>query len=900
MIDEAVLSKWIEGTYPDTPGVLAAQTAVKVRLGAVEQLVESAGEKSAGEPEYAHQLRVTARRADAALNIFCLFFAFPKAKKTRKSLRKIRKAAARARNADVHCDLLNREAHKGSSEARRAIPSVLESLMKDREDGQKEIQRAAAGFRRSRVRRKLLRQLRIPSGPGQPTSSAQSVQTHGPYTLGALSACALPTNIQHFTQCFEADLTEVSSLHTLRIESKKLRYALEVFGCCLPREPLSLAYQNLVKMQTRLGRINDYFEISTRVSKLAKALRRQGDQEKSADSTQKRSRDMLALAAFFRGRFQRSQRRFVHWFDALRQRQVLDSVSAMLAPLPTYSGARGDGEAQKSGSSKNADVNRMVAAASDRHHRRVAAIDVGTNSIRMAVAETDPAVGFRIIEDVKETTRLGNGVFRTGKLKIGAVKRSLKALQRMRTIAEDYHVDALRAIGTSAIREATNGAEFVKLIRRQVGISIEVIRPQREARLAFSGVCRDFDLSDHHIAVVDIGGGSTELIFASRGVIDGIRPISLGAVRLTEIFERPDEPGRYYYGRMRRYVSKTLKQMIRRVPFHPNFIVGAGGTFTSLARVALRDASGKGGRFPFAVRGYELRLETVCNVLQSLRTMSLEERCRVPGLSVKRAEIIVAGLCIVEQLMRRVRVDRLLIHDGGVRDGLVAEMIDELGFHCEHPRTHPEQVLAAVARYADRMHFPREHSEHVARLALRIFDQLAALDPDAGGTWAKPAHRDLLHCAALLHDVGVRIAHKAHHKHAYDMVTHAQLATLTRREIEMIANVCLYHRKRGPKRSDPGFRKLGADDQRLMARLAGILRIADGFDCSQEQLVTDVFVKVRDAETLFEAVASRQPAAELRRANEKADLFESSFHTKVQCFFRASSRAPAMLEVASA
>jgi exopolyphosphatase/guanosine-5'-triphosphate,3'-diphosphate pyrophosphatase len=343
---------------------------------------------------------------------------------------------------------------------------------------------------------------------------------------------------------------------------------------------------------------------------------------------------------------------------------------------------------------------------------------------------------------------------------------------------------------------------------------------------------------------------------------------------------------------MRKRIEKVLKKSVRRVPYRPDFIVGAGGTFTSLARVALSEGGGPGsaGRFPFAVRGCELRHKTVLKVLNSLRRMSLEERCRVPGLSSKRAEIIVAGLSIVERLMEFLEVDRLLIHDGGIRDGLVAEMIDELGFRSQHPRTHPEQVLGAVSRFAERVRFPRDHSEHVARLALRIFDDLAEVQPDSMGAWARPGYRDLLHSAALLHDVGRRISRKAHHKHSYDMIVHADLATLTRREIEIIANTCRYHRKAGPRRGDPGFRKLGADDQRLVAHLAGILRVADGLDYSQKQNVRDVAVRVAENTIVFEATASDDAKVELRRAASKADVFESAFHTQVKVCVRAQAR----------
>lgn len=895
MNKEIAGSKWIEGIYPDTPCVLAARTVLALRLTAVERMMELTTNPPDDDPEYVHQLRVSSRRADAAMKLFRPFFPSRATKRTRRALRIVRKAAAMARSDDVQIELLGREASKTPADARHAVRPAQELISKDRKRIQEMLQSACKKFARARVQPNLLKELILPRNPGTPPAlSGTSESDAPPYSLGALSDALLPPLIDTFVKDVQADFDDAAALHRLRIASKKLRYALEIVTPCLPRDASASAYRELVKMQSRLGRINDYFELTGRLQQLAAKMEKsKGGRPEGNGAPGGSGLEMAALAEFYRSQFERSSRRFLHWFDALRQRKTVDAVMALIPPPHAHSPARESAGRRELRSTDRS--NRLVSAGSppSTRHRRVAAIDVGTNSIRMAVAETDPAIGFRIIEDVKETTRLGTGVFRSGKLKVGAVKRSLSALQRMRTIAESYKVDSLRAVATSAVREAANGIDFVKLIRRRVGIPIEVIQPQREARLAFSGVARDFELADHRIAVVDTGGGSTELIFASSAVIDAIRPIPLGAVRLTETFQNPDEPGGYSYGEMRRRIEKEVKKTVRRMPYRPEFIVGAGGTFTSLARVALREGEGDGksGRFPFAVRGCELRHKTVLRVLNELRRMTLEERCRVPGISAKRAEIIVAGLCIVERLMEYLRVDRLFIHDGGIRDGLVAEMIDELGFRCLHPRTHPEQVLGAVARYAERMKYPREHSEHVANLSVKIFDALKELQPDAAGTWAKPAHRDLLRCSALLHDVGRRISRKSHHKHAYDMILHADLATLTRREIEIIANVCRYHRKSGPKRGDPNLRKLGADDQRLVAHLVGILRVADGLDYSQKQNVTDVFVSLSDGETVFEVTAAGDPLIELKRAASKADVFESTMQTKVRCTLRASARA---------
>lgn len=897
MTADLAASKWIEGLYHDTPCVVAARMVLESRVEAVGRMMALAASPPDNDPEYVHQLRVSSRRADAAMRLFRPCLRDGVYRRGRTALRSVRKAASLARNDDVHLEMLQKESSRMPSDAAHGVDIARDFFLRSRKRAQEKLEVEGRQFHRMELGRRLHEGIVLPSRPGE---TAIHTTAHGdpnfPYTLGGLSHLVLPQLFDQFVAAAKRDLAEVESLHQLRIAGKSLRYSLEVLTCCLPRDESASLYRELVKVQSRLGRINDDAEISARLFHEADRLQKRGVKKAGSNGADPscRAAALAAVGAYFHAQFERNCRRFSHWFDAIRQRKIFEAVSTLGGPLHPHGPVR-ELSGRPPGDSLSP-LRLRDTVVRPMRSRRVAAIDVGTNSIRMAIAETDPAVGFRIIEDVKETTRLGSGVFASGKLKVGAVKRSLTALERMRKVAENYHVDSLQAVATSAIREAANGSDFVKLIRRRVGIPIEVIQPHREARLAFAGVARDFDLADHRVAVVDTGGGSTEVIFATDGVIDAIRPVPLGAVRLTEGFGDPAEPGQYRFQEMRKRIEKVLRKSIRRLPYRPDFIVGAGGTFTSLARVALREGeTDKGGRFPFAVRGCELRHKAVSRVLGELRRMSLAERSRIPGLSVKRAEIIVAGLSIVERLMEHLGVNQLYIHDGGIRDGLVAELIDELGFRCQPPRTHPEQVIGAVARYAERMKFPREHSEHVAKLSLRILDSLVEAQGEAVGNWGKPAHRDLLRCAALLHDVGHAISKKAHHKHAYDMILHADLSTLTRRETEIIANICRYHRGRGPHRRDPGFRKLGAEDQRLVAQLAGILRIADGLDYSWEQKVTDVRVRIEDDGTVFEISGNGDWAAERERARDKADVFESAFHTRVKC-----KRQPAVRSMQSA
>ncbi len=894
-------SRWIDGLFTDTPCVVAARVTLQLRLKSVERLLARSAHPSEDDPEYVHQLRVATRRSAAALRILGDFFRPKARRRVRRCLREVRRAASCAREDDVHAAILQRDAKVIPSDAQSGIQTVLEHIASERIRSQDEIVKAAGRCRVARVRRKLLRGLRIPRRPGR-NRGAGFVPAPGerPYTLIALAGLELPPLIRSFRSACDADLVDGDALHNLRIAGKRLRYSLEVLACCFPSGFKETTYRTLCDMQDRLGEINDCREIAERVNEcITKFEKSRGHCARNNGSDRNKTSETLAsLGQFYRKRYEQSVDAFLVWFDIKRRNKLLAGLAALVpsrvSALSLKSPDSGGSERKAEGTDGNAPgqaKSRVVTGAATGLHRRVAAIDVGTNSIRLAVAETDPATGFRVIEDLKETTRLGSGVFNSGRLKVGAVKRSLTALERMRDISAGYHVERLRAVATSAVREASNGRKFIKLVRRRAHVPIEIIEAPREARLAFSGVARDFDLLERRVAVVDTGGGSTELVFASSGMIDTIRPLTLGAVRLTEMFSASNEPGRYRFDDMSRWIDRVLRKSIRRLPYRPEFIIGAGGTFTSLARVAIRRGMGanQAGRFPFAIRGFELGLETVAELLQWLRRMSLDDRRRVPGLSSQRAEIIVAGLCIVERLMDYLRVDRLLVHDGGIRDGLLGEMIDEIGVQCAAPRTHPRQLLRAVQRFAERMDFDRSHCEHVARLSLRIFDDLSAQDPDSSGTWARKVYRDLLESAALLHEIGRRVGKKNHHRHAYDMIVHGDLATLTRREIEIIANTCRYHTGRAPRRRDYGLRKLGSDDQRLVAHLAGILRIAEGLDSGRKGRVTGIRVRTDGAETCFGVSAEGDATSDVKRAQRKADVFETAFRTRARLFLNQNA-----------
>ena len=514
--------------------------------------------------------------------------------------------------------------------------------------------------------------------------------------------------------------------------------------------------------------------------------------------------------------------------------------------------------------------------------RRIAAIDVGTNSMRLIVAEASADGSYRVLDDEKEVTRLGRGLCDTGQLRQDSMEHSAQVIARMKGIAEGYGVpmNQLRIIGTCAVREATNGPDFVELVRRQSGLTLEPISGEEEARLAHLSAAAAFDLSSVSAAVVDIGGGSTEMVLSSGGVIDQLCTLPLGAVRLTEQFAGAQEPGdEEIYDEMRRYIRRTIRQQFGKAPFVPQFIVGTGGTFTSLAAISMhRGAStSSGGLLPFAVRGYELQRSEVKHTLEWLRQMPVRSRLRVAGLSPDRTEIIIAGLAVAEAVMKHLGANTARVHDRGIRDGLLLTMIHDMWPTGEHRFLEPVDRIRSARHFATACRYEEHHSNHVAELAVSIFDQLTQHRPETLEECGGDAGRELLRVAGILHDVGYFINYSKHHKHSYHLIVHSDIPGFAHRELEIIANIARYHRRSEPKARHPNFAKLPPADRRVVRVLSAILRIADGLDRTHTRSVRSVRLTITGGVATFTLDAPEEPAADMWGAGRKADLFAKQF-----------------------
>ncbi len=509
---------------------------------------------------------------------------------------------------------------------------------------------------------------------------------------------------------------------------------------------------------------------------------------------------------------------------------------------------------------------------------RMAAIDIGTNSMRLMVAEPLKGGNYRILDEEKEATRLGQHLSKTGRLDEQAMEKALAALRRMKQIAEGFQVSELRTIATCAVREAANGDEFCRRARDEVGLEIEVIGAEQEARLAFSSVQRAFDLSGKHVAVVDIGGGSTEIVLALGNLIEAVYMTQLGAVRLSEQYPETTTPEGF--GELIEAIDRQLRKHAKNPVFMPHLMFGSGGTFTSLAAMMMA-AKGQEG---MPLRGYQVSRAEVRHLLDRLRKLPLKDRGTVPGLSPDRADIIVAGLAIIDRVMERFELNAVQVHNRGVRDGLVLAMIE----HSLGPGTdNPLDRDAAIERLALNCGCEMAHSQHVAKLAGSIYAQLVErykLDP---------ADQVLLETAARLQDVGYLINYDQHHKHSYHLILHSRLPGFQPSELAILANVARYHRGADPKKKHANFKQLSERDQERVRKMGSILRVAGGLDRSNTRQVHAVFVEFgKKKHVTLRLAAPADPEVDIWGARKRAELFEKVFGVKLAIAWEPPVSAP--------
>jgi len=480
---------------------------------------------------------------------------------------------------------------------------------------------------------------------------------------------------------------------------------------------------------------------------------------------------------------------------------------------------------------------------------RLSAIDIGSNSIRQTIADVSATGIIRVVDEMKAAPRLGAGLSKRGSIGEIAIQNALSTLSRMATLANQLGVKRTEVVATSAVREASNGDQFLRLVRSETGLKIKILRGEDEARLAFRSALAHFDLAVGRAVVMDIGGGSLELALSADGLVDRLISLPLGAIRTTE---RYLGDGRKKKGmrKLRKNVREELRKHLSARHWHSARIICSGGTFTTLASIYLARIGMESAK---TVHGTVIPLFELEHIVDMLHNMSPEERQAVPGLSAARSDIIVGGLAVAAEVAARVEAKELVVSGYGIREGILLESAQV----APSPADPGEARERSVRELAERSHYEEMHSKHVQTLALQLFDSIGQR---LGCT---PDDRRILSDAALLHDIGYHISYDKHNKHSYHLIEHAELLGVTPAEQIIVANVARYHRGAEPKKKHVNFGGLDKPMRETIRRLAAILRVADGYDRGHASAVGEVRVRWMERALRLSAVPAR-PNATLR------------------------------------
>lgn len=517
--------------------------------------------------------------------------------------------------------------------------------------------------------------------------------------------------------------------------------------------------------------------------------------------------------------------------------------------------------------------------------RILAAIDVGTNSVHMVVARVEPSLPtFTIIDREKETVRLGNFCEKTGGLSEDAMERCISALKRCRAIAESLNAEDIVAVATSAVREARNGQEFLERVEAEVGLAVNLISGPEEARRIYLGVLSGMEFQGQPHTIIDIGGGSTELILGTAEAQRSLSSTKVGAVRLTAQFVSTNPISDLEFTALRSYVRGTLERPVddlkRHLEPHETMrLVGTSGTIECLAAL---DAFDRMGFVPEPLNGYQMSYQSLAELVERMRHMTYAERLAMPEMSARRAEIIVAGAVILQEAMRMLGAEHIVICERALREGLVVDWMLTHGLIEDRMQFQQSVRQRSVLRTAQKYRVQQDDSERVAQFALDLFDQTQG----ALHAWGH-LERELLWAAAILHNCGHFVSHSSHHKHSYYLIRHAELLGYTETELEVIANIARYHRKSAPKKKHDNFRSLPSKYHRqVVNQLSALLRIAVALDRRGVGAIASVHAQF-DAEVqtlhlhLKPARSSDDCSSELWSLAYKKELFEQEFGVKL-------------------
>ena len=505
---------------------------------------------------------------------------------------------------------------------------------------------------------------------------------------------------------------------------------------------------------------------------------------------------------------------------------------------------------------------------------KLAAIDVGSNSVHMIVVESRGSAAWRVLDREKDMVRLGDSAFLEGRLSAPAQARAVSTIDRFLRIARRHGVDAVVAAATSAVREAANGRQFLSLVRRETGQHVALLGELEEARLIYVAVRGAIDLGERQSLIVDVGGGSAETILGDATALRHAESLPLGVLRLNALFDGRSAMTKGRRRSLREHIRAELEPMAERArAARVRRVIGTAGTVNAIARVLV--AARGGGENGDAGSIPKISASDIHHLSSTLLAMPLSKRLSVHGLDPARADTLGLGATVLDELLSLVGAEEIRTCRAAVREGMV---LDYLATHPETP-SHREahavrerSVRDVSTRYGD----TADHGEHVAQLSLSIFDGTKRLHR------LGRRDREMLFFGGLLHDVGQHVEYRRHHRHSHYLIRNAGLRGFDPEEVELLAVLARYHRRGGPRAGQPEWEALPRRLRPTALRLLAILRVADGLDRGHAKEVTSVEASVKRDAVHLRLVGRRDLTLDVGAAEEKADLFEEVFRKPVE------------------
>lgn len=503
--------------------------------------------------------------------------------------------------------------------------------------------------------------------------------------------------------------------------------------------------------------------------------------------------------------------------------------------------------------------------------KTVAAIDVGANSLRMVIAQISPDGRTEVLERLQRAVRLGQDTFRRGRLGAQSMRAAVAVLRDYRRLLDLYRVERLRAVATSAVREASNADNFINRVFMATGLNLEVIATSEESRLTVSAVRQAvgeaLGVNRGQSLIAEAGGGSTLLTILENGEIATSQSLRLGSIRLQEVFatsqESPERSARLLRAHIANVIATVKSSLaLERV----DSFVAVGGDARFAGRQVGKPTNSTDLQLVFPADLDKL----VCQC----ERLSAEKLAKRYGLPFTEAETLTPALLVYQQLLQQTRAEQMIVSRASMRDGLLMELARQV--RGEEDVALVEGVIHSALSIAEKYRIDLAHAQNVAEVAVRLFDELQA-DHGLGG-----AHRLLLRVAGLLHEVGSFVSSAAHHKHSFYLIANSEIYGLNRADIEIVAHVARYHRRSGPKPTHLEYVALPRESRVVVSKLAAILRVADALARGRGRPLPPLRFEKRGDELWVLTPSAADLVLERRALAAKSDMFEDIFGMRIR------------------